>query len=158
EPVPGNESGRIDHPPGDSALRYLGRGLLFFPKLAVDLAMSPLRGTVYAIDRYHLPELYDKVFFNDAMTIGLYPTASIDSSYGVVVGARFVHRDLFGEREQLGLQASAGSRYRQVYAGTLGTGNRFGDRFSMQLDAGYERRPHDAFYGIGNSDTVATPQ
>jgi hypothetical protein len=158
EPVPGKESGRTDHPPGDSALRYFGRGLLFFPKLAVNLAMSPFRGTVYAIDRYHLPELYDKVFFNDAMTIGLVPTASIDSSYGVVLGARFTHRDLFGDKEGLGLQAAVGSRYRQVYAAELSSGNRFGDRVKLQLDGGYERRPHDAFYGIGNTDTIPAPE
>lgn len=158
QPVPGQESGRSDRERGDSALRSFGRGLLFFPKLAVDLALSPVRGSVYAIDRYHLPELYNKVFYNDAMTIGLVPTASIDSSYGVVLGARFIHRDLFGHHEQLGLQASAGSRYRQIYAATLSTGNLLGDRFSVQLDAGYERRPHDAFYGIGNGDMVAAPE
>jgi hypothetical protein len=157
QPVPGDESGRNDRDSGDSALRYIGRGLLFFPKLAVDLALSPVHAGVWAIDRYHLPEVYNKVFFNDAMTIGLYPTASIDSSYGVVVGARFVHRDLFGAREQLGMQASAGSRYRQTYAATLSTGNRFGDRFSMQIDGGYERRPHDAFYGLGNTNTISAP-
>ena len=156
-PLPGDESGRKDPGDRDSAARQLGRGLLFFPKLAVDLALSPVRGTVYAVDRYHLPELYRKVFFNDAETIGLYPTISIDSSYGVVAGARFVHRDLFGRHEQLGLQAAAGSRYRQIYAATLRTGQGLSDRFEIGVDAGYERRPHDAFYGIGNADTMAFP-
>lgn len=156
-PAPGDESGRKDAGDRDSAARQIGRGLLFFPKLAVDLALSPVRGTVWAIDRYQLPDLYDKVFFNDAKTIGLYPTISIDSSYGIVAGARFVHRDLFGRHEQLGLQAAAGSRFRQIYAATLRTGQGLSDRFEIGVDAGYERRPHDAFYGIGNSDTMAFP-
>jgi hypothetical protein len=156
-PLPGDESGRKDPGDRDSAARQIGRGLLFFPKLAVDLALSPVRGSVWAIDRYHLPQLYRKVFFNDAETIGLYPTISIDSSYGVVAGARFVHRDLFGRHEQLGLQAAAGSRYRQIYAATLRTGQGLGDRFEIGVDAGYERRPNDAFYGIGNNDTMAPP-
>ena len=154
-PLPGDESGRKDPGERDSALRQIGRGLLFFPKLAVDLALSPVRGGVWAVDRYHLPDLYRKVFFNDALTIGLYPTISIDSSYGVVAGARFIHRDLFGRHEQLGLQAAAGSRFRQIYAATLRTGQGLSDRFEISVDAGYERRPHDAFYGIGNSDTMA---
>jgi hypothetical protein len=154
-PLPGDESGRKDPGDRDSAARKVGRGLLFFPKLAVDLALSPVRGSVWAIDRYHLPALYDKVFFNDEMTIGLYPTVSIDTSYGVVGGARFEHRDLFGSHEKLGLQAAAGSRYRQIYGATLRTGQGLGDNFEIGVDAGYERRPHDAFYGIGNGDTMA---
>jgi hypothetical protein len=154
-PVPGDESGRKDPGDRDSAVRQVGRGLLFFPKLAVDVALSPVRGSVWAIDRYHLPDLYNKVFFNDAMTIGLYPTLSIDSSYGVVAGARFEHRDLFGHKEKLGLQAAAGSRYRQTYGATLRTGQGLGENFEIGVDAGYERRPNDAFYGIGNGDTMA---
>jgi hypothetical protein len=153
-PLPGDESGRKDPGDRDSAARQVGRGLLFFPKLAVDLALSPLRGSVWAIDRYHLPDLYNKVFFNDEMTIGLYPTLSIDSSYGIVAGARFVHRDLFGHGEQLGLQAAAGNRYRQIYGATLRTGKGLGDNFEIGVDAGYERRPNDAFHGIGNGDTM----
>jgi hypothetical protein len=153
-PLPGDESGRKDPGDRDPALSQVARGLLFFPKLAVDLALLPARGSVWAIDRYHLPDLYNKVFFNDEMTIGLYPTISIDSSYGIVAGARFVHRDLFGRKEQLGLQAAAGSRYRQIYAATLRTGQGLGDRFEIGVDAGYERRPNDAFYGIGNGDTM----
>jgi hypothetical protein len=67
-----------------------------------------------------------------------------------------VDRDLFGEHEGLALQAAASNRYRQIYSATLTSGNRLGDRLALELDAGYERRPHDAFYGIGNGDRVTT--
>jgi hypothetical protein len=158
DPVPGFESGRADPiDDGDTAWRKAGRGLLYVPKLAADLVLAPLRGSLWANEHWHIVDWYNRVFFNDAQTIGLYPTASVDTSLGVTVGAGFVDHDLFGEHEDLGLQASASSRYRQIYAARLASGKRLGDRFSLELDAGYERRPHDAFYGIGNGDIVAAP-
>jgi hypothetical protein len=154
-PVPGDESGRSDGvDPGDSTARQIGRGLLFFPKLAVDAALFPIRGLVWFEDRYRPDDWYRRVFFNDAMTIGLYPTFVIDTSLGVTVGARFVHKDLLGQHEQLQLQAAASSRFQQIYSAGFRSGDRFGERFHLDYDAGYERRPHDAFYGIGNGDRM----
>jgi hypothetical protein len=156
DPVPGFESGRADPiDDGDTAWRAVGRGALFVPRLVIDAALTPLRTALWANERYHLTDWYRRVFFNDAETIGLYPTLSVDSALGVSAGARFVDHDLFGEREDLAVQAAVGSRYRQIYAASLTTGKRLGDRFSLKLDAGYERRPHDAFYGVGNGDRVA---
>jgi hypothetical protein len=162
EPVPGFETGRTDPDDRDSTWRIIGRGALFVPRLAIDAVLSPFRGAIWLQDHYHVTDWYDRIFYNDAKTIGLYPTLSVDTTLGVTVGAKFIDKDLFGERESLGLQATVGSRYRQIYALSLGSGKRLGDRFGLQLDAGYERRPHDAFYGIGNGDpadatTVAAP-
>jgi hypothetical protein len=160
-PIPGEESGRMDPVgDGDTTPRKIARALLFIPRYTLDFALTPLRASVWATERYHLVERYHRTFFNDAQTIGLYPTLSVDTTLGITVGAGFVHRDLFGDHEQLGLLAAAGSRYRQIYAASFATGNRLGHRFSLELDAGYERRPHDSFYGIGNGDRVdatATP-
>ncbi|HEX7836741.1 MAG TPA: BamA/TamA family outer membrane protein, partial [Kofleriaceae bacterium] len=155
DPVPGQESGRADPGDGDSMARRIGRGLLYLPRLAIDLALTPPRVAIWANDRYHLLDWYDRLFFNDTHTIGLSPIVAIDTTLGVTAGAEFVHRDLLGEHEQFGLQASIGSWYRQIYAARLATGNRLGDRLSLELEARYERRPHDAFYGIGNGDRVA---
>ena len=155
EPVPGFESGRADPiDDEDSAWRKVGRGLLYVPKLAIDAVLTPFRAGLWANERYHFGDLYTRTFYNDAQTIGLYPTIAVDSSLGVTAGAGFVHRDLFGEHEHVGLQAAASNRWRQIYSASLGTGDRLGERFSLSLDAGYERRPHDTFYGIGNGDKV----
>jgi len=79
-PRPGQESGRADEvDPGDSAARIAARGVLFVPKVAVDVVLSPVRGLVWANDRYKLEDLYWRVFFNDARTVGLYPTATFQS-------------------------------------------------------------------------------
>ena len=152
-PLPGDESGRTDPvSDGDTNARKIGRVALFIPRYAVDLALTPLRATVWATERYHLVDRYHRLFFNDAETIGLYPTLAVDTSLGFTVGGGFVHRDLFGEREHLGLVAAVGTRKRQIYSASFATGHRLGDRFSLELDAGYERRPNDNFYGIGNGD------
>jgi hypothetical protein len=152
DPLPGAESGRLDPPDDDSTWRQIARGALYVPRLVVDAVLFPFRATLWVNEHYRVTDWYDRIFYNDAHTIGLYPTAAIDTTLGVTVGARFVDMDLFGEREQLALQATFGSWYRQIYSVSLGSGRRLGERFSLGLDAAYERRPHDAFYGIGNGD------
>ena len=152
DPLPGFESGRIDPPETDSTWRRIARGALYMPRLALDALLFPFRGALWVNEHYRVTDWYDRIFYNDTRTLGLYPTATIDTTFGVTVGARLVDLDLFGEREQLGVQATFGSWYRQIYSVSLGSGRRLGERFSLGLDASYERRPHDAFYGIGNGD------
>lgn len=152
EPLPGFEGGRVDAPEGDSTWRQIGRGALYVPRLALDALLFPFRGALWVNEHYRVTDWYDRIFYNDAHTLGLYPTLAVDTSLGVTVGARLVDLDLFGEHESLGLQATFGSWYRQIYSVSLGSGRRLGERFSLGLDAAYERRPHDAFYGIGNGD------
>ena len=152
DPPPGLESGRLDPPATDSTWRRIARGALHVPRLVLDALLFPFRGALWLNEHYRVTDWYDRIFYNDAQTLGLYPTAAIDTTLGITVGARLVDLDLFGEREQLGLQITFGSWYRQIYSVSLGSGRRFGERFSLALDAAYERRPHDAFYGIGNGD------
>lgn len=155
DPLPGFESGRTDPGDSDSTLRVIGRGALFVPKLAAEAVLSPFRGALWLQEHYHLTDWYTRIFYNDAETIGLYPTASADSQLGITAGLHFVDHDLFGAKEDLQLQGEIGSRYRQIYSVTLASGKRLGERFGLSLDAGYEIRPHDAFYGIGNGERVA---
>lgn len=152
DPLPGSEGGRLDPPEDDAAWRRIARGALYVPRLAVDALLFPFRSALWLDAHYHVTDWYDRIFYNDAHTIGLYPTVAIDTALGITGGARFVDRDLFGEREQLGLQVTVGSWYRQIYSVSLGSGRRLGEQFSLALDAAYERRPQDAFYGIGNGD------
>src|SRR5262245_50177374 len=69
-PVAGQESGRIDAGDGgDSMLRAGLRAALLAPRAVVNLVLSPVRLGMWAYDRYHLDELYYRVFFNDARTL-----------------------------------------------------------------------------------------
>lgn len=153
-PLPGEESGRADQEAGDSLARTLGRGALFVPKLAIEGTLAPVRASVWAYERYHLHDRALRLLFNDAETIGVYPVAQLESQYGVNVGARFVHRDLFGAREHLGLHVGTGGRFRQIASAAVRSGDRLGP-LELELGGDYERRPRDAFYGIGNAPMLA---
>jgi len=152
-PVPGNESGRVDAGDGgDSTLRLVGRGVLYLPKVAIEATFAPVRAGVWAYERYQLKERALAIFFDDDLTFGMYPIAVLESGYGVNVGGRFVHRDLFGAHEHLALQAATGGRFRQLASARLRSGDRLGPRVALEVDGEYESHPKDAFYGIGNTD------
>jgi hypothetical protein len=55
--------------------------------------------------------------------------------------------------EHLSLEAAAGAAYyfRQLYSAGFRTGQLLGTRASLELDGGYEIRPRDVFYGVGNA-------
>lgn len=158
QPRPGGESGRTDMPEGDSTVRQAGRAALFVPRLVLDAAMAPINGAVWMQDRYKLDELYYKIFFNDARTIGLYPTATYATGFGLTGGLRFVDRDLFGAHEWMALQAMtgyiSGETYRESFLAGANTGHRLG-RIELGGEATFDRRPNDPFYGIGNTDLGA---
>jgi hypothetical protein len=114
-PRPGEESGRIDAEESDSTARRVARGALVVPRALFEIVSAPVRGTFWALERYHLEERVRRVFFNDAETFGLYPTLSFESGFGVNVGARLV---AVGEQKQhLQLTASTGGRYRERISG-----------------------------------------
>jgi hypothetical protein len=140
-------------------LRRIGRGILFVPKLAIEVALSPVRGAIWADDRYRLEDAYYRVFYNDARTIGLFPTAAYTSGFGFTAGAGFVDSQLFGAHENLTLQATTGAitgdTYRMAVLGSLRSGERFSRWLQLGIDAGFERRPAEPFYGIGNGELVA---
>lgn len=155
-PRPGEEAGRVDDVDDDSAWRGLGRGLLVLPRAAFEIAFGPMRAGVWAYERFQLRERWFQVFFNDARTIGVYPTVRFDAGFGLAAGGRFVARDIAGEHEHFAVRAAFGGRYKQIVTGAVRSGDRFG-RLELEVAAEYEQRPQDRFYGIGNADdAVAT--
>jgi hypothetical protein len=153
-PVAGRESGRTDPiDDRDSAARWIGRGILFLPRLALETAFAPVRAGIWANERYRIYDRAYQLLFNDAETMGVYPTLGLESGFGFNFGVRFVHRDLFGEREHLALSAATGGRYRETVSASLRTGNRFG-RLRLEGKGEYDLRPKEGFYGIGNSDEM----
>jgi hypothetical protein len=160
-PVPGDESGRLDPvDPGDSTPRKLARVALAAPRLALALALWPVRTAIWARDRYQLQDLYYRTFYDRTRTIGLYPTAHYESGHGLTIGAGFVHHDLLGEREDLQVHATSGALsgtgYRDSLIATLRTGDRLG-ALELGVTGNLDRRPGDRFYGIGNRDLAQPP-
>lgn len=155
-PPPDQASGIAEREPTPFAhhLLWIPRGLLFLPRWGVWLVGQPFRLGAWAYEKYQLPERFRRSLFNVDQTFGIYPIATIDSTFGVNGGLRVIHKDLFGARERLKLSANFGGRFRQAYGGTLRSGDRFGKRFAAELDVRYERRPFERFYGIGNEDEL----
>jgi hypothetical protein len=50
------------------------------------------------------------------------------------------------------LRVGFGGEFEQLYEAKLSSGDRLGDRFSLEFEAHYQRRPKDQFFGIGNGD------
>ena len=155
-PRPGDESGRLDQEPGDSALRKLARGVLYAPRLAVTLAFAPIEGGAWVYERYQLSDRASTLFFDKTGTYGLFPTFTIESGFSPNVGARFVHRNVGGAREHFDLRASTGGRFHEKAETSFRTGDRLGRNTALELGAEYQRRPRDSFYGIGNLDDAET--
>ncbi|HET9989717.1 MAG TPA: BamA/TamA family outer membrane protein, partial [Kofleriaceae bacterium] len=132
---------------------------LFPARAAVTIALAPIHGAVWAQETYHLDDLYYRVFFNADRTIGLYPTGTYASGFGITAGARFVARDLLGEHEAVALQATTGALtgddYHESALISADTGERLG-RLQLGVEGSFDRRPNDPFYGIGNAH-VGTP-
>jgi hypothetical protein len=156
-PSPGDESGRTDPVDGgDSALRVVGRGALFVPKLVVDAVLFPARGAVWLTDRYHLSDLYTRTFYTEDRRISFVPVGSYVTGYGLAGGVRFVDRDTFGEHERGEVDATIGASYRSVVAARIDSGGRFDD-LRLGLDGAYERLPEEPFFAIGNDTEIDDP-
>lgn len=160
-PVPGAESGRTDVvDPGDSPVRVAGRVVLFVPKVLYEALFLPVHGAFYAIDRYHIDQLYYRIFFNANHTIGFIPTATYEAGFGASVGLRFQMTDVFGDKERFAIQGTTGALigdpYRESALVELHTGQRLGPHFELGFVGNFDRRPADPFWGIGNGDDTTT--
>jgi hypothetical protein len=158
EPLPGQESGRVDGGDGgDGAARWVLRGILFVPRIALELIDAPVRAALWANERYELSNVYYRLLFNDRRTIGVVPTGSFDTGASFTIGARFVDRDVFGEHEHVSLSAVTGGGFRATVSAAARTGDRLGDHVELGVEATFDRRPNDVFYGIGNGDLTSPP-
>ncbi len=160
-PRPGDEHGRLDPiDPGDGPWRRIGRTLLWIPRIPFEVVMQPIRGALYAQERYHLVQAATDVLYNDDRTIGVYPTALIETGFGLNVGARAVFKELFGLHERIKLRAGFGGEFRRIAAIDLDTGKRISGVISAGIDGRYELRDREHFYGYGNGNVnggLATP-
>lgn len=140
--------------PASRPLRTTGRVLLFLPRWVFWIAVQPIRGGLWAYERYQLGGLVKSIFFNDEETLGLYPLALFETGFGANFGGRFIYRDLFGEEGRLRLRASYGGRFRQQYSAKASTGTLLGDRVELELEGAFQIFPRSRFFGVGNGDLV----
>jgi hypothetical protein len=151
-PPPGKEGGRTDGGEHDSTIRDIAQGVLFVPKLAVEVVFAPVRGGIWAYEHYSLRSRFERATFDATNTYGIVPTLHVDSTYGATLGARFIHRNVFGAYERFGLRGGFGGEFNEIVDGNLESGERLGKTTWLQVRGEYERRPRDPYYGIGNND------
>jgi hypothetical protein len=155
--VPGAESGRADEvDDGDSTARVIARGALFVPKLVLEVAISPVRGAVWADDKYHLEDLYYRTFYNHDRTFGIVPTASYATGLGPSVGAHMIATDLGGDHEAASVQGTIGGTYRSTLDVAIDSGERL-DWLKLGAGGDFDRLPTETFYGIGNGGDSGRP-
>jgi hypothetical protein len=133
--------------------RWIPRVIFFVPRWTFWLAMQPLRFVAWGYEKTQA-QLKGALFSVDQV-YGIYPVAGYSTDYGVSLGARFVHRNLFGRKERLKLSADFGGEFRQGYAIQVSSGERVAKRFSASLELRYQRRPGERFFGIGNEDEIS---
>lgn len=152
-PAPDKASGIVveEEAPFGDTVRTVPRALLFVPRWMFWGFAQPFRGAAYAYERYSLQSRVKATLFNDDGTYGVYPVASYSTDFGFNLGARFVHYNVFGARERIKLRADFGGRYQQAFGIDLRSGNRFGKRITGSLEAIYEKRPDERFFGIGSA-------
>jgi hypothetical protein len=151
-PRPRQTSGRIDAGEGgDSFGRQSARALLRLPLLAFELVTLPVRGAVYAYDRYEVERRWYETLYSRDRTRALLPVLTYQTSDGLTAGARYFDKDLAGQHERLVLQATGGTVYRVGVLGSIDTGKRLGP-VRLEVGGNFDRLPAEPFYGIGNGE------
>lgn len=134
---------------GVSAGRRALQAALFLPRIAANVVLWPLGEAMHLLERYDVPEFLIDLFYNDRRTFGVYPTAFVETGFGLSVGARAELRDVFGRDARLGAHAGYGGRYRQSYGADLRTGRLLGEHLEIEAGGAYEDLPDERFYGLG---------
>jgi hypothetical protein len=151
-PRPNQSGGRIDPGDGgDSGTRLVARAVLRLPLLGFEIVTLPIRGAVYAYDRFEVERRWNETLYSRDRTRAVIPIATYQTSYGITAGARFYDKDLYDQNERLVLQASGGTAYRVELLGSIDSGERLGP-LRLELGGNFDRRPAEPFFGIGNGD------
>jgi hypothetical protein len=137
-----------------STLRAVGRVALYPVRLGSAVAMSPLRGGAWLVERYQLRDRVQQWFVSDDGTEGIYPTAFVETGVGLNLGAHAFDTDLFGHGEHLNAAAGFGGEFKQRYDLSVTTGKLLGDT-SLGVRLSYRAWDRSNFFGIGNGDATA---
>jgi len=153
--APPDDTRRWHTPPGtpeEDIVLFVPRAMLFVPSLALKTVFLPLRGLAWAVDEYALVERTKGfLYFNEEETAGIFPTATAQTGYGVSLGARVFHHDLFGYEEHVSARATYGGLYQQGYQALFEGDGIGGSRLWMEARVRYEKKPAILFHGLGDA-------
>jgi hypothetical protein len=135
----------------------VGQVLLFVPRWTTWVVFAPVRGGLWLFNRFQLGDQFQRIFFNDEGTLGIFPVAFFETGFGFNVGGRFIYRDLFGRDGKLQARASYGGQFRQLYSAKATSGQLLGGRFEAELAGEFQIFPKSRFFGIGNEVDISAP-
>lgn len=141
--VPESEPGR--------ALVWIPRVLLSPVRLAAEIALAPLRGGAWLNDRYQLHRRVMRLLFSEDGTIGVYPTAALESETGLDLGLRFVDADLLGHGERVTVAASI----RRRFDAAISSGSRFGTTV-VTAAGSFRSWSSYNYFGVGEQPAMQT--
>jgi hypothetical protein len=126
-------------------LLWVPRVVLFLPKWGLWLVTSPVRGGLYAFERYGVGPKLRRLFSGNG-PISVFPSVARESGHGLTYGiggglSRYVRGNfLFG------------GEVRQLYDLRLKTHRLLGDDLEVELGGQIQLLDESQFFGIGNGD------
>ena len=154
-PLPGQEHGRTDEiDSGDGFGRYLLRALLVVPRIPMELVFQPLRALLYLNERFHAVQNIVELFVTDDRKTAIFPTAFIETGFGLNAGIRAHFKDLLGGDETISMRAAIGGRLRRVASFEMKTNKHGKSPIFAGIELKYETRDRERFFGYGNGDIV----
>jgi len=138
----------------------LPRLVLAAPRVVLDTAFLPVKGLLYLVGRYQIPERVIDVLYNDERNAAIIPTFSFLGGQGGSVGVTAFHGGWGRHGERLGFSAKFGGRYVQSYRLELSAPSVAGTPFGIEVETRFEVEPHLRFYGYGagaDEQTAPTP-
>jgi outer membrane protein assembly factor BamA len=137
---------------GGSILRGVGIGI----GVVLRIVFAPFRGLLYLDARYRLASKIKSVFVNDAGTLGIYPSLSYATDFGVTYGAKAFLSNHFGTGEKASLGAKAGGAVIQQYQAKLELPHIGSSPLYLRTRVQYEENTNLLFAGIGNETATHT--
>ena len=116
----------------------------------------PFRGAYTLEARYGVASKVKSVFYNDAETAGVLPSASFLNGFGLNLGAKAFHNDLAGNGERVSLSASYGGEVSGSAQLKVELPELTGGRTYQRLRLRGELNPDLLFAGIGNGTGVGS--
>ena len=152
-PRPDNASGQVESSRTKGDGWRWGPRILFFPLRVVgEIIIFPIRGALWLLETQALIPRAKSIFFNSEGTFGLFPTALVETGFGLNVGARLVIRDLYRDTDISG-RFGFGGRFSRILSLNIKSKDSF--KFAeLEFQAMHEVRPFERFFGIGNTDEV----
>lgn len=135
----------------ERALAWIPRVLLFPVRLAAEIALAPLRGGAWLDDHYQLHDRAVRLLFSADGTIGVYPTAALESEAGLDLGLRFVDSNVLGHGERV----SAAASIRRRFDAAISSGSLFGTTVVNAAGSFRSWSPYN-YFGVGGGPGTQT--